>query len=249
MKLLTRTEIVARTKRNLLEQGYPRLQMFLIVCLTGAVGFIISFILLDAGMTAMWIRYGIAMMVAYLAFIGLLWIWLHSKSSDYSDFPDITNVGDHVETGSKVLQGQGGGFGGAGANGSFEPVSGEPLASSSSSMSDVGLGDIAETEELAIPIFVILIVTALLTLSVWIVYSAPILFAELMVDGVLSITLYKHLKKGDSAHWLETAFRHTFIQFFIAMALVVGLGWGLHMYTPSAHTLGQAIENHQRLNQ
>ena len=62
-------------------------------------------------------------------------------------------------------------------------------------MSDVGLGDIAETEELAIPIFVILIVTALLTLSVWIVYSAPILFAELMVDRVLSITLYKHLKK------------------------------------------------------
>ena len=121
MKLLTRTEIVARTKRNLLEQGYPRLQMFLIVCLTGAVGFIISFILLDAGMTAMWIRYGIAMMVAYLAFMGLLWIWLHSKSSDYSDFPDITNVGDNVETGSKVLQGQGGGFGGAGANGSFEP--------------------------------------------------------------------------------------------------------------------------------
>lgn len=248
MKPLSRTEVVNKTKQRLLRDGYPRLQMFLIVCLTGAVGFITSYMLLDAGMTAMWLRYGVAMMVAYLAFMGLLWIWLHSKSSDYSDFPDLTNIGNPIETGGKVFQGQGGNFGGAGANASFEPISGEPLASSSSSMPDVGLADIAE-EELAIPIFVILIVTALLTLSAWIVYSAPILFAELMVDGVLSVTLYKHLKKSDSGHWLETAFRHTSTQFFIAMALVVGMGWGLHVYTPSAHTLGQAIENHQRLDQ
>jgi len=247
MPLPSRSEIVQKTRHQLLKHGYPRLQMFLIVSLTGAIGFISSFLLLDAGMTTLWCRYAIAMGVAYLGFMGMLWVWLHSKSEDYSDFPDFPLPSVNHEPVAAIIEGQGGAFGGGGASGSFEPAAVEstPLASSNSGLSDLSIGDVAEAEELAIPIIVIILVTALLTLSVWIIYSAPVLFSELLVDGVLSITLYKHLRKSESGHWLETAVKHTYKPFLITLLIVVGMGWGLHAYTPDAHTLGEAIKYHK----
>lgn len=42
---------------SLERDSYPRLQMLLIVMLTGAAGFVVSFLLLRAGLGDMWLRY------------------------------------------------------------------------------------------------------------------------------------------------------------------------------------------------
>ena len=248
MHLSTRSEIVAKTRSRLLQNGYPRLQMLLIVSLTGAIGFVASYILLRQGVTTLWFRYALAMGVAYLGFMGLLWVWLHSKSEDYSDIPDVSGLmhSDGHASAPGMIEAHGGSFSGGGASGSFEPPSIQVQSISSSEVggNGISIGDVAEADEFAIPIVVIVLVTALFTLSAWIVYSAPFLFSELLVDGVLSLTLYKHLRKFESNHWLETAIRHTYKPFLATLILVIVMAWAMHVYTPGATTMAEVIRNH-----
>ena len=79
-------------KRQLLSQGLPRFQMFLIVFLTGLSGFLSSFILLQIGFDRMWIRYPIAIFAAYCIFLALLRLWLWWQRSQCSMDFDLPNV-------------------------------------------------------------------------------------------------------------------------------------------------------------
>ncbi len=85
------------------------------------------------------------------------------------------------------------------------------------------LGAAAEGEELAIPLIVLVLAAALLLSSAFIVYSAPSLFAELLLDGTLAATLYRRL-----------------LPFLLTGLLVTGCGVALHHFSPGAHTLGEA---------
>ncbi len=53
---LTRSAAVIRLRHQLERESFPRLQMGLIVALTGAVGWLCSFGLLHAGVTGMAVR-------------------------------------------------------------------------------------------------------------------------------------------------------------------------------------------------
>ena len=120
--LLQRHQLVARLRSRLVRQSFPRLQMLLLVSLTGAVGFVASFTLLRLGLTEMWLRYLAAFSFAYLAFLGLLWLWLRTRAEDFIDIPDVsgmspTHSGMHDPSN---FTGGGGSGGGGGASGSFD---------------------------------------------------------------------------------------------------------------------------------
>lgn len=102
------------------------------------------------------------------------------------------------------------------------------------------LGAAAEGEELAIPLIVLVLAAALLLSSAFIVYSAPSLFAELLLDGTLAATLYRRLYRLERRHWLETALQQTLLPFLLTGLLVTGCGVALHHFSPDAHTLGEA---------
>ena len=78
---------IQKIRSHLERDGLPRLQMSLLVALTGISGFAASYVLLHAGLTEMWLRYLASFAVAYLTFILLLWIWLRSSAADYADIP------------------------------------------------------------------------------------------------------------------------------------------------------------------
>ena len=69
--------------------SFPRLQMTLIVALTGASGLLASFLMLRGGLDTMALRYPLAVAVAYGAFLLLLWAWLRTSSREWVDVPDI----------------------------------------------------------------------------------------------------------------------------------------------------------------
>lgn len=127
---------------------------------------------------------------AYLVF---LWLWLRTKRDDYHCDIDDPGIG------------LGRGPSGGGESG--------PSSGSSGSGDSSGLGDVAEAlggaDELALPLIALALAAALLFAGGWIVYSAPLPFAELLVDGVLAASLYRRLKGAEPRHWLETAFRRT----------------------------------------
>ncbi len=196
--------------------------MMLIVALTGLGGFLASFAMLRLGVQSMALRYPLAVGAAYLVFLLLLWLWLRTKRDDY----DIDDPG--IDLG----RGPSGGSSGEGG----------PSSGSSGSGDSSGLGDVAEAlggaDELALPLIALALAAALLFAGGWIVYSAPLLFAELLVDGVLAASLYRRLKGAEPRHWLETAFRRTVWPFAATALLFCIAGLTLHHLAPEARSIG-----------
>lgn len=223
--------------------------MFLLVTLTGASGFVASYIFLGAGLVEMWLRYLASFGVAYLMFLVLLWLWLRTRAEDYADLPDLSGSRSSGSGGSGTCDsGKGGDFGGGGANGSFDAPS-ENISVVGDSSSSVGdaLGTAAEAEEFAIPLVVLGLIGAMVFSSLFMIYSAPALFAELLVDGVLSASLYRRLRGLETRHWLETALRRTALPFTLTAVIVSASGWAMTLYAPEAHSIGDVI-SHSKQN-
>jgi hypothetical protein len=250
---LLRHREISRLRARLERDSYPRLQMFLLVSLTGGAGFIASSVLLDLGLTTMWARYLVAFGFAYLAFLGLLWLWLRTKAEDYVDIPE---PGGTLPTGGSGghdcggFGGEGGTGGGGGASGAFDgpglnaPVE-DGTSDSVSRVVDAAGEALGGADELAIPIALTVALTvtvgALLLSSLWIVYSAPLLFAELLIDGALAASLYHRLRGLETQHWLETAVRRTWAPFLLTALIVSAAGWGMTLYAPHAHSVGEVL--------
>ncbi|MDD2801527.1 MAG: hypothetical protein PHC94_11855 [Methylobacter sp.] len=236
---------IRRIRGDLERDSFPRLQMFLLVTLTGASGFVASYLLLHAGFVEMWLRYLASFGVAYLMFLFLLWLWLRTRAEDYADLPDISGSPSSGSGSSETCySGKGGHFGGGGASGSFDAPS-ESISVIGDSGSSVGdaLGTAAEAEGFAIPLVVLILLGAMLFSSIFMIYSAPVLFAELLVDGVLSASLYRRLRGLETRHWLETALRRTALPFALTAAIVSASGWGMALYAPQAHSIGDVISH------
>ncbi|HEX8988354.1 MAG TPA: hypothetical protein VF816_10360 [Rhodocyclaceae bacterium] len=239
-----RHDEIARIRADLERGGFPRLQMLLLVTLTGASGFVASYALLHGGMLDMWLRYLAAFGIAYLAFLALLWLWLRTRAEDYADLPDPTDGVPTPRPGhpDACFAGKGGESGGGGASGSFD-APGEPVSAPTDAVDSLGeaLGTAAEAEEFAIPLVVLILAAAMVASSLLVVYSAPTLFAELLLDGVLSATLYRRLRGLETRHWLETAIRRTALPFALTAIAVSAAGWAMAIHAPGAHSIGDVV--------
>jgi hypothetical protein len=237
-----RLKEIQRLRKSLEKDSFPRLQMFLLVSITGGVGFLASFILRHFGLDTIWLRYLAALGCAYAAFLFLLWLWLRTQAEDYSDLPDLPDLPSGRSGPSPDYGGRGGDFGGGGASGQ---VDGAYEFTSSGPDLDVPVGDaidvVSGADELALPLAAIGLLVALALSSFWVVYTAPMLFAELLVDGVLAASLYRRLRGLKTRHWLETALRRTFWPFAFTALMVAGSAWAMQLYAPEAHTIGQVI--------
>lgn len=261
-----RFDEVQKIRTTLVRSGYPRFQMFLLVTLTGLAGFLSSYLLLDHGFTQMWIRYLASMCIAYVVFLILLWLWLRTSSEDYVDIPDLSGFTSSHSSSTSIMEsftGSGGDFGGGGASASFDgPAFNAPIdLNSSSSFSPMGdIGDsvsqaveaASNAEEFAIPLILMIligiVIGALLISSSLVVYSAPDLFAELLLDGALSAGLYHKLRGVERRYWLTTALRKTAVSFIMTTLLISAAGFGMAKYAPEANSLGKVIEHTKQIH-
>jgi len=248
----SRYHAVLHLQSQLEERSFPRMQMAFLVGLTGGFGLLASFVLLNAGMHNMALRYPLALGVAYLFFLFLLWLWLRITASDYADIPDVT---DCVPSGggdigarppAPMSSGGGGQYGGGGAHGSFdqptwiplnEPMSATPLSEAASSVGDA--------DDVTVPLVVILLALGLALASLYVVYLAPTLFAEILFDGALSYSLYRHLRGVGSSHWMGTALRRTLLPFGITAVFLCVVGMAMAAYAPGARTVGEVMHHGQ----
>jgi len=218
---------INRLRAQLELTGLPRFQMLLIVGLTGSAGFLASYWMLRCCVTSMAVRYPIAISIAYLVFLFLLWLWLRTSAEDYNDVPDFSGIRSPCNDGP--------------AN-----CADLPSAPDDGGAVSEAVGAVAGADEFAIPLLILLVVGALLLSSLWVVYSAPTLFAELLLDGVLSASLYRRLRGLETQHWLTTAVSRTVWPFVITAATASLGGMALQSYVPTAHSLGDVIHHHER---
>ena len=243
----TRSHVVVLVRRRLQRDAFPRVQMGLIVGLTGAAGLLTSFLLLRAGVGSMALRYPLALASAYVIFLFLLWLWLRTRTDDYLDSLDPTNISPDVGSSpaEAFTSGGGGDFAGGGASGSFDAggASSSIDAPDSSAVPDWDIPVDVDVGEFVFPILAALLAIGLALASLYVVYIAPELFAELIFDGVLSYSLYRRLSGGDRSHWLGTAVRRTLLPFGLTAVFLVAMGAAMAHYAPEARSIGQVIHH------
>lgn len=244
---LDRARAIQAMQDRLERNAFPRLQMFLLVALTGGCGLLASFVMLRLGLEAMALRYPLALGVAYLFFLFLIWLWLRTNAGDYADAVPDGSFDPGGSSGSVpgLRSGGGGDFGGGGAAGSFDGTgavvrdAAPARSSGSSGSSGTSLGDAVDGDGFAIPLLVIALAIGLVVASLYVVYIAPVLFAEVLVDGALSYALFRHLRGTDPQHWLASAFRRTVLPFGLTAVFLFAVGAGMAVYAPGAVSVGQ----------
>ena len=264
---------VERVRRLLLSRGLPRAQMSLILSTTGAAGFLASFVMLRLGLTSMWLRYALAVLLAYAVFLFMLrlWLYLHSREpkgnlSDYMlDYVPTDFIGGTRATEATAdAFGGGGDFGGAGAGGSWGGgvSAGVHDAAPSGGAGGVAVGggsggggggsgggllsglDVfdADSEGCVFFLLALALVVAGTLAALYVVYAAPLLLAEILVEGVLLSGLYRGMKgaRGMSGDWLGAAVRRTWLPVLLTLATFAAAGYFLERAAPRARSIGEA---------
>ncbi len=232
---------------RLKSRSHPHLQMALIVTLSGFGGLLASFVLMVLGLEALWLRYALAVLVAYAVFLLSVWIWIKSVrrtlSSDavHTDVLDTAEIPD-VPVGQPHFVGGGGHSGGGGASASFG--SGEPAASPAP---DIGGGHSLFDVDLDEGIVVLAVLAAIASAAIaaiYLVVIAPTFFAEVIVDGALSLGLYRRLRRTVGQDWLQSAMKRTVVPFFVVAMFFVIAGIAMQVYAPEARSIGAVWEHY-----
>jgi hypothetical protein len=236
----TRERRIEIIKRQLLKESMPKFQMSLILLLTGLAGFLASFSLLHLNVTRMWIRYPIAILIAYGVFLLLLrlWLWLHGRDMDLDldidlDLPaEESGSGEvsHFNSGADI-----------GDNHVVESAASSVNSSSGSFWSSIDFD--LDLDDGWIVILALILIIGLLILSLYIIYMAPLLLAEILVDGVLLVGLYKKVKHIDQRHWMRTALRRTIVPALLIALLFSVAGFAMQRVVPEAHSIGGVWKN------
>ena len=237
--MLERAHLVHRLHQHLERRGRPRLELFLLVALSGLVGFLVSFGLLGAGVVSMPLRYGIAGAAAYLAFLCLLAVYIRRKgrldgARDGLDALDAVSVMDPQFAGGadQVAAFAGGRSGGGGAAASWDGAAVEGSGGRSWMDADLDVGWIL--------IAVAAAVGGLLAVG-YVVWTAPALLAEVLVDALIVSTVSRQVGRVERRDWTATALRRTWLPATLTIATLVVAGWALQHAAPDAKSIGPAL--------
>lgn len=164
------------------------------------------------------------------------------------------------------LFGGGGGFGGAGGGSSWEGGSdmvpghcasvdaqvadvgrpghmvaaarGHDVSSGPGSDGGLDLGfdlDVDEAVIIIIPIVAAVGIGIVVASAVW---TAPALFAELLLDGLVGAGIYQGLRRSEVHSWLGSAVRHTRWSAAAVIAIAVAAGYLIQHFAPDAISIG-----------
>ena len=244
--------------------------MTVILVATFAVGLLTVHGLFAIHVAKLWMRYALAVIVAYAAFLGLLKIWLvyfaicirhaHGESGgvDISDFCDFSGAGSSSGSSSSVSElGSGGGkFGGGGASANWgtgepQPVVVAPMqqASASTSSSSVshgsssggGFGLDLDGDEIVLVIIVIAVAFAIIGAGAYLIWAAPTILGDTAFNAVLASALIHKTRKVSHPEWVGSVLHATAIPFSIVFALTILMGWYAQHICPSAMRVRDAI--------
>jgi|GEM_PF-2038485 len=231
-------------KRRILKHGSPRLQMFFILVTVFTVGFLSSYIMVHFDIISMPVRYGAAVSTAYLSFFGCLslWVWLIKKNKTLGALIDADLV-DAVELGVDII-----------AETGINPLEAAAEAAhnaagnSSSTLNDAGDSDSSsvfsffdiDLDDGAIVIIIAIIAGALLVMSGYFIYTAPVFFTEILLDGLIAAGFYRNIKRLQADQWLTSAFKKTWYYFLIVLLLYTISGYIIQGIDPRIVTIGDA---------
>jgi len=224
----SRTEAVNWLARYLRQKSQPRLLLFVILVFTGIVGAASSFLMLHAGLAAMYVRYPIAVLIAYLVFLLLLRLWQGHQAHQ----PDLAIHLEEIATEPKVH------------NTPNVQIDDKQLGSKRSFLDALDAMDLLnifdDAPGLLMCLLIAVIAGALVLLGL-VLSFAPMLLAEVLLDGLLVAGIWKRFKKSGDDNPLGAPFRITRIPALIAIFALFVIGYVLELVDPSAKSIGDVI--------
>ena len=246
-----------RARARLEHGSWPRVHAMLIVSLSSAAAFLVSFVLHMSGVPSMALRYGVAALAGYGMFLLLIGGWIRWRSSrlvgdaagnvidavDLADLP-MPRLPRGGGSGGQIFGG--GRSGGGGAMAAFDgPVRSAPVAARGSSGGGGGFSLDFDADDL---IWVIVVVAALFAGAIaigYVVYVAPTLLAEAAVNAAVAGRVYKGMKRHDGSHWTSHVLRHTIVPALVVFLSAVAAGYAMQRIAPEAQSIG-GVWQHMR---
>jgi hypothetical protein len=183
-----------------------------IVLASGTVSLFSSIVLLESGVLSMAIRYPLAVVCGYAAFLGGIRLWLgaHRNTVRVGEEPDLQTL-------------------------ELAQLPAELAADALPAGDAAGLAIEGE----AMPIVIVGgILAAAVGAVAYTIYIAPPLFAELLVDMTITAGVYRRVRGKSDAAWLKRAFRRTVVPAAVMTTLFAVAGLVLQHAYPGANTLG-----------
>jgi hypothetical protein len=253
-------------------QYATRFHMFLIVAACVSVAVLTTRVMLIAGVTAMWQRYAVALLLAYGAFYVGVWVWLHlspygrymradwGRRREWSGDPgldiipniNLSGGGSPGIPAEMPFQGGGGTFDGGGAGGNWDvPDTSVSVGMPGTDVLDGagGVADVGDEGGCLLVIAGILIAIALFAVfgaTAYVIYQAPAILAEVIFEVLLGSPLARGARALDSANWAAILLKKTWRPFAAMAGAAMIFALFCHQAFPQAATAGQVI--HMMLN-
>jgi hypothetical protein len=256
-----------RFRTALTHRYFIRLHMTVLLTLVLLSGILASRLLITAGVWNMAVRYPIAVVVSYLAFFGLVRIWIayvtrasrrrgRSGSESSFDAGDVVSGGGSGGSGGSSGSGVGGRwlsgggrFGGGGSSASFADdaaprMAAVPVASpakSGGSSSSSGFSLDLDGDGLLLLLLFALLVIGICGVGVYLVYQAPVILSEAAFHVALVPGLVRTARNSHDPGWLPGVLRTTVLPFAIVLALAALFGYQAHKRCPGAVSVRQVF--------
>jgi len=238
------TRLVDRMRARL-ESGYwPRVHCMLIVSLSAAAAFLTSFVLMRLHVGWMAVRYGAAAIAGYLTFLLLLraWVrWRWSRAQLNADGSDIVDgVVNNIDLPMPSLSGSGPSFGGGGGRSGGGGASGSwgsPVSSGGGGKGGGGGLDLDGDDLFWIIVVVVAAFGGAIAIG-YVIYIAPTLLAEAIVNGAVACKVYHGMQKKDHGFWTEEIFTRTIVSGIVVIVCAIAAGYAFNRIAPEAVSIG-----------
>lgn len=224
---------------------FLRIHMTLILGGTFLAGMAATKLLMLARVNILPLRYGLAVIAAWLVFLLLIRLWLDYVRRENSIDVDMDAVDFGFDLGGEVHEaiGGGGNFGGGGASGSWgDGAVAQPLKGGNAALDKApGCGFDLDFDALAVVLLVIALAAAMLFAGVYLIWTAPAILGEAAFEAALAAALAKRTKRISGAGWIGAVWRATFWPFVAILILSVAVGWAVQNACPEAQRLRDAF--------
>jgi hypothetical protein len=250
----------ADVRSDVRERRWVRVHVMLIGLVTFGALWGMSHGLMRTGVDSMALRHAIALIAAYLIYLGLLWLWgrwLLSRDNAYDalnldpGMPDLTRSG----TGDIPLfrSGGGGDFGGGGATGGFDAPAeglsgladvGGSAAGEAASAAAEAVGSADDGAIVLVPVALVLGAAALLGMGIG--FAVFGLFGVEVLMGVIVEIAFASAGgalalKAQREGWLSHVVRRTIGPMAVVLVATVSCGVAIAHWLPQAATFPQAL--------
>jgi hypothetical protein len=232
-----RARALALVRAQLTHKGSPFLVLFLVLTVTGLTGFLASVLLRWAGLSSMGVRYPVCVALAYLAFLFQLFLYVlyHRHRVRVADRGAAAEAAgdvaiDVVDVGVDVADAPAVAVVSAGSK-----SEGKGWLDSAG-----GGGDDGAAVVVVVIVMVVLVVVGLVA-SIVVLVEAPLLLAELLVDGVLLAGMARRMRRAHPGDWVFSVIRRTWVPALVVAVVFAAGGFALQLFAPGATTMLEVL--------